>query len=456
MKLRTYAILVAMVLFVSVSSVAQASSTIVNTQLDRFGSAIMGLMSLQVQVTYRADVRNADTGVVIPNGGSVPAGTNVLFTCGEHTYDDVYWFATGYNADSPYGDWTNDAARPAGDLCIEKNYVPFDGRTEGHRGRTYATFAVNPPTSVVSGLPANCVAAGTGTGKVCRNVQMGTLTATCSYPATYGKFYGLNGLLGPNYVGSSASCDNQANPMVSNNVSVPAASMTHTVTVVDANPNDTPAAPSVAAAGAGSCFVGTPYAISMRATDPNNQPIRYSIDWDNNGTIDQLVPPNGYVPSGTTQQASRTYTTAGTKTVRVFAQNEDGLVSVGTTFSFTCAARVNQNPDDYEDIIIPNTNDVGDPGDAALGAMDLSIRAIPSLVSFGQTTQIHWSAAHVVSCQVLAPNGDTWLGLQSPIGGEESSGITTETIYTLRCLDAQDDEHTATARVNVLPRWEEF
>ena len=60
----------------------------------------------------------------------------------------------------------------------------------------------------------------------------------------------------------------------------------------------------------------------VHLTDTGGRQLKYGIDWDADGTIDQYVPPSGYVSSGTTQSASRTYSTAGQKTVKVVAVND--------------------------------------------------------------------------------------------------------------------------------------
>lgn len=437
-----------------------------------------------VSVTYNVLVSEVDASGnelrILPSGSTVPMGTKVKYQFIPHEYTDIYWFGTGNTWDSPYGDWISGAgAPPRDDRCAPKNH--YD--TFKLSGKDFKLFAalsidfpiksvtVNNATCSTSGINKDCILTATGTTEAVFNFEP---TSGMFYPGFYANGAGLkNASQGGNRCAKTSESYGYTNPMKKTKtpdqntghqtsgdfvMQVPKQVISHTLVVSNAtDQNDIPGNLFVSAVGGGSCIIGTPYSIQMHASDPNNVPIRYGIDWDNNGSVDQFVPPSGYVASGTTQTASRTYTTPGTKTVRVFAQNQDGLVSASTTFSFICATHVNQDPDEeYEDIIIPDIDDLGDIGDVALGTIDLSIRAIPSLVSFGQTTKIHWSADHVVSCQVSAANGDSWLGLESPIGGEESSDITTETIYTLRCLDAQDEEHTATARVNVLPRWEEF
>jgi hypothetical protein len=61
------------------------------------------------------------------------------------------------------------------------------------------------------------------------------------------------------------------------------------------------------------------------------------------------------------------------------------------------------------------------------------LQLIPSLVSPGESTQVHWNVSNAQSCTVTGTNGDSWTGLSSPAGGETSKPITTQTIYTLSC-----------------------
>jgi len=57
----------------------------------------------EVNVTYRANVINYETGQEITNGETVPVGTWLIFQREEPETGDVSWFGTGYTDDSPYG-----------------------------------------------------------------------------------------------------------------------------------------------------------------------------------------------------------------------------------------------------------------------------------------------------------------------------------------------------------------
>jgi len=260
------------------------------------------------------------------------------------------------------------------------------------------------------------------------------------------KFYGAGGLL----KGGGASCSNPKE-LVNGNVTVPLQDTAFLLNVlpVDGANSHPPAIPSISAGGA--CITNTPHNLTFSSTDQDGDKLRYLIDWNNDGITDQVVPPTGYVPSGATQTAQRTYTTTGTQTVHIAAQDERGLTSSWASISFSCADSAET---EFSSLNGNNSNNGNGNGGAA-ATIDLSLRAIPSLVRPGDTSQIHWSAENVESCTVNGDNGDSWDGVQSPIGGETSSPITGQTRYTLSCVDTLGGTQTKTAIVNILPQWRE-
>ena len=84
-----------------------------------------------------------------------------------------------------------------------------------------------------------------------------------------------------------------------------------------------------------------------------------------------------------------------------------------------------------------------------------TITAAPSLVTAGNTTQISWTSDHVKSCIVTATNADTWTGLNSPDGGEVSSPIQAQTIYSLACTTATGSQLVNRVIVNIVPVFQE-
>jgi hypothetical protein len=263
-------------------------------------------------------------------------------------------------------------------------------------------------------------------------------------------------------------------------LNVPTQTIPFTLTVVEPPPdNEPPTNPTLSASSGASCVVGTPHSISMTASDPDDDSVRYLVDWDADGSVDQIVPPSGYVPSGTTQTASRTYATEGSKTVQVKAEDEGGLSSEWATLTFSCS----ETPPPPPPPVTQCSDTLDNDGDGLVDSLDpdctataglsefppappppppgptaavLDLRIIPSLVRRGNTTKVHWSAQNVQSCTTSAPNGDSWTGASSPPGGETSRPITGTTVYTLSCLDLNNETQTKTATVRTIPSFREL
>ncbi|MEN9413359.1 MAG: hypothetical protein RLZZ342_446 [Candidatus Parcubacteria bacterium] len=486
-----------------------------------------GLSGVQVRVSYHAKVVRTDTGVVIPCGGSVSAGTPLRFSFEPHTYNDVYWVGSGYNADSPYGDWVAGSALPAGNICVSKNLV---SGPQKHTSQYYGTLSVAPPAKTIAGLPSGCTTAADGVSKACTPTDTGTISAAFKFAPTTGKFYGTGGIFGgsdadkrggPLYcsnapqltlqkknlstscviedgrcpvswfggyrAGSQTTCrewiDRNPNAhywmawqtsyrhetcttsytYANLNVEVPAQSISCPITITPAATGGAPTTPNLAA-GAAACVVGTPYSFTMTSNDPDGDRVRYGIDWTADGTIDQFVPPSGYMTSGQSTTTRRTFSTAGNKTVRVLAQDEKGMMSGWSSLSFNCTAAditTAQTITSEDDTLGGGFTDdggagfgIGTGGGTGVTLADLVLRAVPSLIRRGETTKVTWSAANVASCTVTGENGDSWTGLVSPVGGRISRPITQRTTFTLTCLGG-GNTLVKTAVVNVLPNWEE-
>ena len=153
------------------------------------------LYGTSVNVTYHADAVNAETGELVC-GQSVPSGTKVTFRFAAHTWQDVNWFASGYNYDTPYGDWSANAAPPAAtDYCVENNYINRWGTYQPAWGRysvnkTYVPLRVAPPAQSVSGLSGFDCGTPVADGSVtCAAKEEGSYTPAFNFAATYGKFY---------------------------------------------------------------------------------------------------------------------------------------------------------------------------------------------------------------------------------------------------------------------------
>ena len=420
------------------------------------GSGWFSMSSVQASVNYNAQVVNVDNGQVIACGSEVPSGTKVRYEFVPHQYTDISWFARGSGFDSPYGDWVDAAGNPPTNPCQPHYSIGRTGGGAGY-GTAFGTFSVNPPAKTISGLPNDCTTAADGVSKECKLSKAGEIPGAFNYGATYAYMYSAlrpeggsklegqyyNKCLGRTIMGTNASTPYKQ-PIPAKTISCP-------LTVIISN--ETPTAPVVApAVSNAACIVGEPFALTMLSTDPKGEDIRYGVNWDNNSTIDEFVPANGYVPSGTERTASRTFATAGSKTVKVLTQNTKGLTSGWTTVTFTCTT----DPDDATASLFDTVSDASgiDENDVAAEA-DINLRVVPSLVKSGATTKVNWSATNVTACTVTAPNGDSWDTILSALGGEVSRPITTETTYTLRCIDLDEGIQTKTATVKIIPVFQE-
>ena len=83
-----------------------------------------------------------------------------------------------------------------------------------------------------------------------------------------------------------------------------------------------------------------PQNFSIAADDSDNDQIKYEIDWDNNGTIDETQPASGLVNSGTSVTLTHTWTTAGAQNFSVRATDAKGFSSAWRKLPVTIAANV--------------------------------------------------------------------------------------------------------------------
>lgn len=406
-----------------------------------------------VQYSVQAFLLNANGGVVGPIacGSSVPQGSRVALTFVPHQDQDISWFRTGHASDSPYGIWIPNATRSYPNACTDPQYYLL---TSPNGNKVYARLIGSPPSETITGLPASCSSYGTnGADRVC--TVNSSIDANFTFASTFGLFYADEAYHGCSpYQGGAPLNSQTAKPY---QLPIGQETISCHITAVPA-PQAPPTSPTVSGAGAGNAVGGTgvcttnvPYTITMTAVDPNADTLRYGVDWDGNGTVDQFVPTSGYVPSGTSQSVSRTFSTDGAKSIKVFAQNSHGLISGWTSYSVTCSP-AQQNAATSTAIYTSGNNN-----GAGIGSVSpaLSLRAIPSLVSPGKTSNINWSATNVASCTVSGDNGDSWKGTVSPVGGETSAPITKKTVYTLTCRTIGGKTLTANATVNILPTWVE-
>ncbi len=293
-------------------------------------------------VSCSANVTNAATGNPVNESTPVPVGTRLLFQPKPLESTDIVWYLGG--GECPYGYWVADAGKPA-QRCnpTDSNssgrafYIGQDsgGKDVDVEAQIFTPFSVDPWDITVdheNNGTLQCNASGTD----CLVVAPGTIKSTFTCSATSGKLRFQYKYI----TGTDQSCYDYEGPVSSSKypahypISVPAQTIPFTFTAQPANPNNRPPLPPTIT-GPVTGSVGTSYTFTVTATDPDNDTIRYGIDWDRNGTVDEWLPALGFVASGTSQTVSHLWTTTGPKTFQALTADSNGATSGWTTHTIT-------------------------------------------------------------------------------------------------------------------------
>ena len=180
--------------------------------------------------------------------------------------------------------------------------------------------------------------------------------------------------------------------------------------------NSVPTTPVIT--GPTSGFTKTNYAYTFRSTDPDSDTIRYGIDWDGNGSIDEYVPALGYVPSGTTSSTSHSWNSSNTQTFKALAQDSKGATSGWASYT------VNMSPN----------------------APTVLLTAVPSSITNGQSSTLTWSSTNANSC--TGTNFSTGGATQNTSPGVSVSPTVTTT-YTVTCTGAGNQTASDSKTVTV-------
>lgn len=300
---------------------------------------------LNIQVRYTATVTNTTTGQNITDGGNVSVGDTLQINMAPFNNGDIIWYprdnsGVGYvpyaSMEPRTGFFLPDAGVPSvscdasqraymytsGGICIGHAFYGSGGGDGGGTcfggGGTYYIYtpvSVNPPSisythSGSAGLSCNA------DGSSCTVQSAGSISFGAVTSSTFGKINSYRDQYGcfP-YYSDASYADGPAQQFL-----IDGQSISFSLTAVGNNT----APQNITVNGPTSGNPNTSYSFNLTATDPEGDTLRYGIDWNNDGAIDQWVPGSGYVASGTTQTASYTWTTPGTYTFQVLAQDSKG------------------------------------------------------------------------------------------------------------------------------------
>ena len=120
-------------------------------------------------------------------------------------------------------------------------------------------------------------------------------------------------------------------------------------------PCNTPPTPPVIS-GPTTGIPNSNYAYTLTSIDPQNDQIRYGIDWNMDGTADNWLPTEvSYINSGTSQSSNHNWSSTGVKTFQALAQDVSGLNSNWRNYTVTIS---NIPPTTCQD---SNANNFGQP-----------------------------------------------------------------------------------------------
>ncbi len=189
-------------------------------------------------------------------------------------------------------------------------------------------------------------------------------------------------------------------------------------------PNPYPATPSASCTVIG--LANNNYSFSFSGTD--NENVRYGVNWNGGETVEEWLPSSGFVASGTSLTAQHSWTSIGTKTVKVMTQSQSGQYSA---LWGTCSVNIVANLS--VEAGGPYTHTLGTP--TALSA---------TKAGGGTITSWNWSITdNAGNCTLTNPN------TASPT--ISCSNIYTNTTVSVTATDSLGETASDTATVRTIP-----
>ncbi|MEM4390867.1 MAG: hypothetical protein QXX06_03320, partial [Candidatus Diapherotrites archaeon] len=353
-----------------------------NTDLsDNVPDVIIDNTNIQITYEGKTEIEIDPTNKAILKSGSIVklnAPKKLIFTPTDFGPDDndadktIYWTTTGKRNDSPFGYWKINAVPPSGDfkdtdriidslkLCtlgwsrpttpkitdpdylpqgyiIQAPYVKKEKEIKAlfeeelpkcfQEGGSimvsfYTPVSVNPPKVTITHegtAPRSCNADGTE----CTITGTGELITKFIFSSTTGNLY----------VGIQIKEKEKYDYRIIENFQVPEIVIEHKVTFEGTLPaNAPPTTPNVSPCGT-TIYQGDIINYTATSTDPDNDKIRFQIDWDNDGIFDMFAPEGFSVNSGQGYSFGKMWTTPGLKTFKVRAEDQYANTSNWATCS---------------------------------------------------------------------------------------------------------------------------
>jgi hypothetical protein len=386
-------------------------------------------------VTYQVDVVNNTTGTPIADGATIPVGTVLRFIPKAFDYQDIRTAADGVlGSGTAYGNWGITGSTGVTVSNLLYTYLPSINYS------LYASTQITQPAITIAHGGTATLSCDV-TGFICTVTGGGSITSTIRYAATQGELYGAlrmhsdpirqypdnvftrilypvqdpakllsagcevrpaysDPFLGfptipagdpkiPDLLDETRerNCASQANTNKFT-LAVPQQTIVFNFNVLGAA-NNVPTPPTITGPNTGTASAVLSF--SFTSTDTDNDQLRYGVDWDNNGSVDQWVPGSGYVNSGTSQTVNHSWPT-GTYTFQVLAQDTKNGNSTWAPKVVTISAA----PIVSGEIFANGTG----------GA---------TTILAGQQATLSWNSSGVSACTASGVStGESWTGTSNP------------------------------------------
>ncbi|NTW14521.1 MAG: hypothetical protein HGA31_05855 [Candidatus Moranbacteria bacterium] len=299
------------------------------------------LKNQNVSITYNARVIDAVSRRELCEGETVPVGSRVRFEAVPYKNTDISWFGTGMSYDTPFGYWKKDADPPNFECSTADEMTGIETQAGGLAGPTqiFIPFSVDFPNVSYrheGTATLNCK----NNNSECQVMSPGTIRSSVVFGNTFGQFYfrRIMHVASGYYKFLDGLCTGNDDPLSERKignygtyfkpyyVNVPEISIPFGLTAVTVSAP--PTAPIVT--GPDSNLVSQSSEFSVNSTDPDGDTLRYGFDWNNDGSVEQWMPADGFVASGVSQTASYSWIDPGTVSFKVLAEDSKGSRSPWT------------------------------------------------------------------------------------------------------------------------------
>lgn len=330
---------------------------------------------------------NNSTGATIAENETVPAGTVVRFEYDATNNANINWFYAGVAFDSPNGYWVDE---------FPTDYAAY--YFQPHICGTSIQVFVKRPSITYDHTGSSAAMSCNGNGSLCTVTSAGTLATSIPDPLVEMRLVQrkFNGTFVIHAIGR--------------NLVFPTVWPVTYPIQVSGPTNVAPAAPTITGPTTGQ--INTTYAFNLTATDPDNDTIRYGIDWDNNSSVDEWVPGSGQVPSGTELSTNHSWSSVGSYTFKALTQDSNGSNSGWTNHTITI-----------------------NPAPAATANLTINGSDTALVVTKSTPLVIAWSSTNAPSCTLF---GAGLPGGTVAVSGSVSIAATASDTYVLSCNGATD------------------